>query len=100
MECNTIELNINVKTYMHITKNLMWVFNIIILAAALPSEWEDMKGDLVKTFRLPVGSSEYNDVEAKTNKTGLNANIISVCCFWKSSTLCHISHMYFTELHV
>lgn len=85
---------------MHLTKNLIWVFNIIILAAALPSEWEDMKGDLVKTFRLPVDSSEYNDVETKTKKAGLNANIISVCRFWKSSTLYHISHMYLTELYV
>lgn len=74
---------------MHITKKLIWVFNIIILAAALPAEWEDMKGDLVKTVRLPVGSTEYNDVETKTKKTGLNANIISVCCFWKHSITYH-----------
>lgn len=79
---------------MHITKNLIWEFNVIILAAALPPEWEDMKGDLVKSFCLAVGSAEYNDVEAKMKKTGLNANIISVCCF------CHMSRVYFTQLYV
>lgn len=89
MQCNTIKLNINLETNMHRTKNLIWVFNIIILAAALPSEWEDMKGDLVKTFLLPVGSTEYNNVVTETMKTGLNANIISVRCFWKHSITYH-----------
>lgn len=93
MQCNTIKLNINLETNMHRTKNLIWVFNIIILAAALPSEWEDMKGDLVKTFLLPVGSTEYNNVVTKTTKTGLNANIISVCCFW--NTLSHITDVLY-----
>lgn len=94
MECNTIRLKI--KTYMCITKNLIWLFNIIILAAALPPEWEDMKDDQVKIVRLLVGSTEYNDVEAKTKMTGLNANIISVCCSWKTETLHHMSHVHFT----
>lgn len=47
-------------------------------AAAVPSEWEDMQGHMVRRFQLPVGSFEYIDVENQTKKTGLQANIISV----------------------
>lgn len=47
-------------------------------AAAVPPEWEDMQGNLVKMVKLPVSSQEFIDVEAKTNKTGLQAKIISV----------------------
>uniref|UniRef100_A0A3Q1FWA0 Poly [ADP-ribose] polymerase n=1 Tax=Acanthochromis polyacanthus TaxID=80966 RepID=A0A3Q1FWA0_9TELE len=46
--------------------------------AALPSHWDDMKGDLVKLFDVPTGSQEYKDVKKEMNKTGLTANIISV----------------------
>uniref|UniRef100_A0A3Q3ILY1 Poly [ADP-ribose] polymerase n=2 Tax=Monopterus albus TaxID=43700 RepID=A0A3Q3ILY1_MONAL len=46
--------------------------------AALPSHWEDMKGDMVKLFLLTGGSKEYTDVEAQLTKTGLTANIISI----------------------
>ncbi|XP_075881704.1 protein mono-ADP-ribosyltransferase PARP14-like isoform X2 [Nelusetta ayraudi] len=48
------------------------------MKAAVPPEWENMQGNLVKTVKLPVGSPEFIDVEAKTNKTGLQANIISI----------------------
>uniref|UniRef100_A0A3P8U6V3 Poly [ADP-ribose] polymerase n=1 Tax=Amphiprion percula TaxID=161767 RepID=A0A3P8U6V3_AMPPE len=46
--------------------------------AALPSHWDDMKGDLVKLFDVSPGSKEYSDVEKEMKKTGLAANIISV----------------------
>ncbi|XP_067429640.1 protein mono-ADP-ribosyltransferase PARP14-like isoform X1 [Thunnus thynnus] len=46
--------------------------------AALPSHWDDMKGDLMKLFPLTVGSKEYGDVEKEFQKTGLSANIISI----------------------
>ncbi|XP_067429769.1 protein mono-ADP-ribosyltransferase PARP14-like isoform X1 [Thunnus thynnus] len=45
---------------------------------ALPSHWDDMKGDLMKLFPLTVGSKEYGDVEKEFQKTGLYANIISI----------------------
>lgn len=47
-------------------------------AAPVPAEWEDMQGSLVKVVKLPVGSPEFKDVEAKTIQTGLQAKIISV----------------------
>ncbi|TDH12644.1 hypothetical protein EPR50_G00049200 [Perca flavescens] len=46
--------------------------------AALPSNWDDMKGDLLKRVPLTPGSKEYNDVETELTKTGLAANIISI----------------------
>lgn len=52
---------------------------IILFAAALPSNWTDMNGGLLKVFPLTAGSQEYNDVERELNQTGLAANIISVC---------------------
>uniref|UniRef100_I3IUL8 Poly [ADP-ribose] polymerase n=1 Tax=Oreochromis niloticus TaxID=8128 RepID=I3IUL8_ORENI len=45
---------------------------------ALPSCWEDMKGDLVKLFALTPGAQEYNNVEQELTKTGLYLNIISI----------------------
>lgn len=48
-------------------------------AAAQPAHWDDMKGDLMKLFPLTVGSKEYNDVKQELLKTGLPANILSVC---------------------
>lgn len=45
---------------------------------ALPSFWEDMKGDLVKLVALTVGSKEYTEVESELRKT-LQINIITVC---------------------
>lgn len=47
--------------------------------SALPSCWEDMKGDLVKLFALTPGAQEYDNVEQELTKTGLYLNIISVC---------------------
>ncbi|CAK6982415.1 hypothetical protein INR49_018834%2C partial, partial [Scomber scombrus] len=46
--------------------------------AALPSHWDDMKGDLLKLFPVTAGSKEYNDVQTELTKTGLSANIISI----------------------
>ncbi|XP_031600671.2 protein mono-ADP-ribosyltransferase PARP14-like isoform X1 [Oreochromis aureus] len=46
--------------------------------SALPSCWEDMKGDLVKLFALTPGAQEYNNVEQELTKTGLYLNIISI----------------------
>uniref|UniRef100_A0A3B4F1Y2 Poly [ADP-ribose] polymerase n=1 Tax=Pundamilia nyererei TaxID=303518 RepID=A0A3B4F1Y2_9CICH len=46
--------------------------------SALPSCWEDMKGDLVKLFALTPGAQEYNDVEQELTKAGLYLNIISI----------------------
>uniref|UniRef100_A0A3Q3GMV8 Poly [ADP-ribose] polymerase n=1 Tax=Labrus bergylta TaxID=56723 RepID=A0A3Q3GMV8_9LABR len=46
--------------------------------APLPSNWEDMKGDLIKLFALTAGSKEYKDVETKVTKTGLTITIISI----------------------
>ncbi|XP_047448843.1 protein mono-ADP-ribosyltransferase PARP14-like isoform X2 [Mugil cephalus] len=46
--------------------------------AALPSHWDDMKGDIEKLFPVAQGSQEYNDVETEFTKTGLTANIISI----------------------
>ncbi|KAM7415528.1 hypothetical protein PAMA_017845 [Pampus argenteus] len=48
------------------------------LRAALPAHWEDMKGNLMKLFRLTLGSKEYSDVEKEFTSTGLSANIISI----------------------
>ncbi|XP_051278352.1 protein mono-ADP-ribosyltransferase PARP15 isoform X1 [Dicentrarchus labrax] len=45
---------------------------------ALPSHWDDMKGDILKLFPLAAGSKEYNEVETELQKTGLSANIISI----------------------
>lgn len=47
--------------------------------AALPSHWDDMKGDIVKLVAVTSGSQEYKDVEKEFKRTGLNPNIISVC---------------------
>lgn len=58
--------------------NGSYVHHSFTSADDVPPEWEDMQGNLVKTVKLPVGSPEFIDVEAKTNKTGLHANIISV----------------------
>ncbi|XP_073321468.1 protein mono-ADP-ribosyltransferase PARP14-like isoform X2 [Pagrus major] len=57
--------------------------------AALPSNWDDMKGDRLKLFPLTVGSSEYNDVEKELRRTGLRVNIIKIkrvqnISLWKS----------------
>ncbi|XP_040897571.1 protein mono-ADP-ribosyltransferase PARP14-like isoform X2 [Toxotes jaculatrix] len=46
--------------------------------AALPVHWDDMKGDLMKTFPLAPGQKEYSEVEKELTKTGLTANIISI----------------------
>ncbi|XP_060895070.1 protein mono-ADP-ribosyltransferase PARP14-like [Labrus mixtus] len=46
--------------------------------APLPSNWEDMKGDLIKLFALTAGSKEYKDVEMELTKTGLTITIISI----------------------
>ncbi|XP_060895176.1 protein mono-ADP-ribosyltransferase PARP14-like [Labrus mixtus] len=46
--------------------------------APLPSNWEDMKGDLIKLFALTAGSKEYKDVETEVTKTGLTITIISI----------------------
>ncbi|XP_032372441.1 protein mono-ADP-ribosyltransferase PARP14 isoform X1 [Etheostoma spectabile] len=46
--------------------------------ADLPSNWEDMKGDLLKRVPLTLGSKEYNDVVTELTKTGLAAKIISI----------------------
>ncbi|KAM7019145.1 protein mono-ADP-ribosyltransferase PARP14-like [Tautogolabrus adspersus] len=46
--------------------------------APLPSNWEDMKGDLLKRFTLTAGTKEYTDVETELTKTGLTINIISI----------------------
>ncbi|XP_031164633.1 protein mono-ADP-ribosyltransferase PARP14-like isoform X3 [Sander lucioperca] len=45
---------------------------------ALPSNWDDMKGALLKRVPLTPGSKEYNDVVTELTKTGLAANIISI----------------------
>ena len=55
--------------------------------AALPSNWNDMKSDLLKQVPLTPGSKEYNDVETELTKTGLAANILSVCSV--SDMLCN-----------
>ncbi|KAI3372981.1 hypothetical protein L3Q82_023426 [Scortum barcoo] len=44
----------------------------------LPSDWDDMKGDLVKQVPLPAGSKTYQEVEKEVTKTGLKLNIISI----------------------
>ncbi|XP_069576160.1 protein mono-ADP-ribosyltransferase PARP14-like [Brachyistius frenatus] len=46
--------------------------------AALPSNWVDMKGDIVKLFPVTAGSQEYNDVQTEVTNTGLVANIIMI----------------------
>uniref|UniRef100_A0A3B5ADI1 Poly [ADP-ribose] polymerase n=1 Tax=Stegastes partitus TaxID=144197 RepID=A0A3B5ADI1_9TELE len=46
--------------------------------AALPSHWDDMKGDIVKLVTVAPGSKEYGDVQKELTKTGLAPNIISV----------------------
>ncbi|XP_026198204.1 protein mono-ADP-ribosyltransferase PARP14-like isoform X2 [Anabas testudineus] len=46
--------------------------------SALPSHWDDMKGDLLKRFPVASGSQEYNNVEKEFRRTGLNSNIISI----------------------
>lgn len=38
-----------------------------------------MKGDILKRILLVVGSKEYNDVETELKKTGLAANVLTVC---------------------
>uniref|UniRef100_A0A3B5AGM7 Poly [ADP-ribose] polymerase n=1 Tax=Stegastes partitus TaxID=144197 RepID=A0A3B5AGM7_9TELE len=45
--------------------------------AALPSHWDDMKGDIVKLVTVAPGSKEYGDVQKELTKTGLAPNIIS-----------------------
>uniref|UniRef100_UPI0037E75BC7 protein mono-ADP-ribosyltransferase PARP14-like n=1 Tax=Semicossyphus pulcher TaxID=241346 RepID=UPI0037E75BC7 len=46
--------------------------------AALPSHWDDMKGNLLKLFPVTAGTKEFTDVETELTKTGLAANIISI----------------------
>lgn len=46
--------------------------------AALPPNWDDMKGDRLKLFPLAAGSKEYNDVEKELRRTNLRVNIIQV----------------------
>uniref|UniRef100_A0A3Q3WW47 Poly [ADP-ribose] polymerase n=1 Tax=Mola mola TaxID=94237 RepID=A0A3Q3WW47_MOLML len=46
--------------------------------AALPSNWADMKGELLKLVALAPGSEEYKDVENKMKATGLAAKIITI----------------------
>uniref|UniRef100_A0A3P9AYN7 Poly [ADP-ribose] polymerase n=1 Tax=Maylandia zebra TaxID=106582 RepID=A0A3P9AYN7_9CICH len=46
--------------------------------SALPSCWEDMKGDLVKLFALTPGAQEYDNVEQELTKNRLHVNIISI----------------------
>ncbi|XP_068559360.1 protein mono-ADP-ribosyltransferase PARP14-like [Cebidichthys violaceus] len=45
---------------------------------ALPSHWDDMKGDLLQLFPLSAKSKEYKEVKTELKKTGLTANIVSV----------------------
>ncbi|KAM9392684.1 protein mono-ADP-ribosyltransferase PARP14-like isoform 2-T2 [Pholidichthys leucotaenia] len=45
---------------------------------ALPSRWDDMKGDLVKLCPLKQGSQEYDDVKTEVTKNGLALNIIKI----------------------
>ncbi|XP_076587780.1 protein mono-ADP-ribosyltransferase PARP14-like [Chaetodon auriga] len=45
---------------------------------ALPSHWDDMKGDFLKLFPLTAGSNEYNDVVTEIQKTGLTPTIVSI----------------------
>ncbi|TMS03766.1 Poly [ADP-ribose] polymerase 14 [Larimichthys crocea] len=45
---------------------------------ALPSHWDDMKGDLLKLIPLTAGSKEYKDVETELTNKNLHANIISI----------------------
>ncbi|XP_030579279.1 protein mono-ADP-ribosyltransferase PARP15-like isoform X2 [Archocentrus centrarchus] len=51
---------------------------------ALPSFWEDMKGDLVKLFALTPGSKEYNDVESELTKAGLHIERVQNPALWQS----------------
>ncbi|KAF3853285.1 hypothetical protein F7725_013973 [Dissostichus mawsoni] len=60
--------------------------------AALPSHWDDMKGDVIKLFPVAAGSQEYTDVETELRNTGLTPNIISIervqnTILWKSYQL-------------
>ncbi|XP_034055195.1 protein mono-ADP-ribosyltransferase PARP14-like isoform X3 [Gymnodraco acuticeps] len=59
---------------------------------ALPSHWDDMKGDLIKLFPVAAGSQEYTNVETELRNTGLTPNIISIervqnTTLWKSYQL-------------
>ncbi|KAM6944682.1 protein mono-ADP-ribosyltransferase PARP14-like [Lycodopsis pacificus] len=45
---------------------------------ALPSHWDDMKGNLLQLFALPPKSKEYKEVKTELSKTGLTVSIISV----------------------
>ncbi|XP_031694394.1 protein mono-ADP-ribosyltransferase PARP15-like, partial [Anarrhichthys ocellatus] len=58
---------------------LLYVPTVIILFAdALPSHWDDMKGDLLQLFPLPPKSKESKEVKTELTKTGLTVSIISV----------------------
>ncbi|XP_026075336.1 poly [ADP-ribose] polymerase 14-like isoform X1 [Carassius auratus] len=47
--------------------------------SALPSHWEDMKGQAVVLVKLRAGSNEYAEVEKEFTSTGLSSNnIISI----------------------
>lgn len=59
---------------------------------SVPSEWSDMKGEVVKRFEVKSGSKEYIKVETEFNRTGLNRNIVSIervqnGALWKSYQL-------------
>uniref|UniRef100_A0A8C1GLI2 Poly [ADP-ribose] polymerase n=1 Tax=Cyprinus carpio TaxID=7962 RepID=A0A8C1GLI2_CYPCA len=44
--------------------------------SALPSHWEDMKGQAVVLVKLRAGSKEYAEVETEFTSTGLSSNSI------------------------
>lgn len=69
----------NYKNKIQVIKTVLYLILFAGTDAALPPHWDDMKGDLLKLFPLTTGSQEYNDVETEVKKTGLAANIISVC---------------------
>ncbi|XP_017345055.1 protein mono-ADP-ribosyltransferase PARP14 isoform X2 [Ictalurus punctatus] len=45
---------------------------------SLPSNWDDMKGNLVLRVAIQQSSQEYTDVEKQFRKTGLTSNILSI----------------------
>ncbi|GAA6082690.1 protein mono-ADP-ribosyltransferase PARP14 isoform X2 [Tachysurus ichikawai] len=45
---------------------------------SLPSQWEDMKGNLVLTVQIQQGSQEYADVETSFRRTGLTSPILKI----------------------
>lgn len=50
----------------------------IVAQIPLPSNWEDMKGQLVVLVKLTASSQEYADAEKEFRRTGLTSNIIQV----------------------